>query len=385
MARRVHLTGSASKECDIGLLRWAREALRYFLRDHLRQGGSLIGQLGGEPYHPANQTLPLTFDWLIVEAALEALRAGEAAPAAEDPLVQLRGSQRGAKQIPDKRRPLFDELLKREAVEVKLLPDTWRSGALIRQAQARIGDVLLTASGGAGAEHLADLYAQRGRPVVPWSIDLGSSGNDGAVGGGLGLARKALAESSGFFRLASGGGGEARLLALVVEPEQLGPVQNAGMALADLISDLELPRAFCIRLLNPDVKNYLEVEGHFREVVVPVLEDLHYRVIDLGTARQEAAWMNAEIFEQLDRAALVYCDLTGQRSNCFTELGYALGNRQRVIISAHEGEGMPFDTDKLPCRFWSATETVDHRRERLREHIDRFGTLPPIVAAASIL
>jgi len=268
---------------------------------------------------------------------------------------------------------------------VKLLPDTWRSGALIRQAQARIGDVLVTASGGAGAEHLADLYAQRGRPIVPWSIDLGSSGDDGAVGGGLGLARKALVDCAGFFRLASGGGGEARLMALEVKPQQLVSARNVGGALAGLIGDLELPRAFCIRLLNPDVKNYQAVEDHFREVVGPVLEGLDYRVIDLGIARQEAAWMNAEIFEQLDRAALVYCDLTGQRPNCYTELGYALGNQQRVIISAHTDEGIAFDTDKLPCRFWSATETVDRRQELLREHINRFGTLPPIVAAASLL
>jgi len=80
VARRVHLTGSASKDCDPELLRWAHEALREFLRAHLREGGSLIAQLGGEPYHPADATLPLTFDWLILEAALEALRAGEAAP-----------------------------------------------------------------------------------------------------------------------------------------------------------------------------------------------------------------------------------------------------------------------------------------------------------------
>jgi hypothetical protein len=385
VARRVHLTGSASKDCDPALLRWAHEALRACLRAHLREGGGLIAQLGGEPYHPDDPSLPLTFDWLIIEAALESLRAGEARPSAEDPLVQLRGSQRGAGQIPPARRDLYDELLKRGAVEVKLLPDTWRSGALIRQAQARIGDVLLTASGGAGAEHLADLYAQRGRPVVPWSIDLGSSGGDGAVGGGFGLAKKALADASDFFRLTSVGAAEARLLGLAVDPAHLRPSADAGGALAGLIADLELPRAFCIRLLNPDVPYFQAVEDHFREVVAPVLHDLGYRVIDLGHERQETAWMNEEIFVQLDRAELVYCDLTGRRSNCFTELGYALGNRQRIVISAHADEQMPFDTDKLPCHFWSPEEAGDARRGALRAHIDQFGTLPPIVAAASLL
>lgn len=385
MSRRLHLTGSASQECDPDLLRWAHEALRSFLRHHLRVGGSLIAQLGGEPYHAADQTLPRTFDWLVIEAALEALRAGEVEPSPEGPLLLLRGSKRGSEQIPERRRDLFDELVKLGAVDLKLLPDTWRSGALIRQAQARVGEVLLIASGGAGAEHLADLYAERGRPVVPWLIDLGSSGNDGAVGGGLGLAKRALVDAPAFFRLAAGGGGEARLLRLSVDPERLRPAEDDGAALAALVADLEPPRAFCIRLLNPEVGHYQQVEDHFREVVGPVLEGLGYRVVDLGKARQEAAWMNEEIFVQLDRAQLVYCDLTGQRPNCFTELGYALGNRQQVVISAHEDERMPFDTDKLPCRFWSAAEVADRRQQALREHIERFGTLPPIVEPASLL
>jgi hypothetical protein len=384
VSRRVHLTGSAAKECDPDLLRWAHESLRAFLREHLRGGGSLIAQLGGEPYHPDDETLPRTFDWLAIEAALDALEAGEADPSAEDPLVLLRGSHRGFEAIPDRRRPLFDELVERGAVDVKLLPDTWRSGALIRQAQARLGDVLLIASGGAGVEHLADIYAERGRAVVPWQIDLGSSVDDGTLGG-IGLAKKAIADASPFFRLASGSGGEGRLLALGVDPADLAAPESIGARLSDLIGDLELPRAFCIRLLNPEVPLYAEVEDHFREVVGPVLVGLDYHVVDLGHERQEAAWMNDEIFTQLDQAPLVYCDLTAQRPNCFTELGYALGNRQRVIISAHESERMPFDADKLPCRSWSQGEAVDQRQENLGAHIEQFGTLPPIVETASLL
>ena len=57
---------------------------------------------------PDDPSLPLTFDWLIIEAALESLRDGDARPSAEDPLVQLRGSQRGAGQIPTGRRDLYD-------------------------------------------------------------------------------------------------------------------------------------------------------------------------------------------------------------------------------------------------------------------------------------
>ncbi|HTD08637.1 MAG TPA: hypothetical protein VK680_07075 [Solirubrobacteraceae bacterium] len=384
MGRRVHLTGSASSQCDLDLLRWTHRVLRSFLRAHLRGGGSLIAQLGGEPYHLAAEDLPCTFDWLAIEVALEALRVEEVRPSAEDPLVLLRGSRRGFEQIPPQRRPLYDELVDREAVDLQLLPDTWRSGALIRQAQARLGDVLVIASGGAGVEHLADMYTAHGRAVVPWDVDLGSSGDDGALRG-VGLARKALVDSSSFFCLATGGGAEARLLQLKVDTGNVGDAEATGSRLASLVGDLELTPAFCVRLLNPSVPLYTEVEKHFRTVVDPVLDGLGYRVVDLGRERQEAAWMNDEIFRQLDRAPLAFCDLTAQRSNCFTELGYALGNRQRVILSAHDSERLPFDTDKLSCRFWNQSEPIDVRRERLLAHINQFGTLPPIVQAASLL
>ena len=150
MPRRVHITGSASPECDPDLLRWAEDALKAFLGQHLRAGGSLIAQIGGEPRHPKDPELPLIFDWLAIESAVEALRAGEIEPSAEDPVLILRGSQRGFGQMPASRRDLYDELVARGAVDLKLLNDTWRSGALIRQAQARLGDVLLILSGGAG-------------------------------------------------------------------------------------------------------------------------------------------------------------------------------------------------------------------------------------------
>jgi hypothetical protein len=383
VSRRVHLTGSASPECDPDLLDWANEALRVFLADHLRTGGRLIAQVGAEPRHPESGS-PRTFDWLAMEATLNSLRAGDADPRPEGHLLILRGSQRGYSQVPADRQPMLDELIGRGAVELSLLPDTWRSGALIRQSQAEPGDVLLIVSGGAGVEHLADLYAQRGRPVIPWHLDLGSAGGDGVIGG-IGLARKALTDAGRFFRLNSGSSSEARLIQLRVDPPGLGSAAERGSGLAQLVHDLELPHAFCVRLLNPKIERYVEVDDYFREVVKPVLGELGYRVIDLGVEPQEAAWMNEEVFTRLHCSALLFCDLTTQRPNCYTELGYGLGNGQRFLLSAHKNESLPFDTDKLPCLYWSESEAVDERRGKLRDHVARFGDMPPLVERASLL
>ena len=63
------------------------------------------------------------------------------------------------------------------------------------------------------------------------------------------------------------------------------------------------------------------------------MEEIGLSVVDLGHDRQERAWMNAEIFEQLHHAELAFVDLTGSRPNCYIELGYALGRGHRVIIT----------------------------------------------------
>jgi hypothetical protein len=140
-----------------------------------------------------------------------------------------------------------------------------------------------------------------------------------------------------------------------------------------------LSRAFCVRLLNPDHGDYTDVERFFRQVAEPLLQDAGLRVVDLGHDRQERAWMNAEIFEELHHAELALVDLTAARPNCFIELGYALGRGHRTVITARQGEQPPFDADKLPWHFWDPRATDAEGQGALREHLRKFGALPPLV------
>jgi hypothetical protein len=55
---------------------------------------------------------------------------------------------------------------------------------------------------------------------------------------------------------------------------------------------------------------------------------------------------------------MALADITGQRPNCFIELGYALGRGPRVIVTARQGAPLPFDQQAIPCFFWNpATQT----------------------------
>ena len=62
--------------------------------------------------------------------------------------------------------------------------------------------------------------------------------------------------------------------------------------------------------------------------------------------------MNVAIFESLHFSSLAIVDVTGERPNCFIELGYALGTGNRVLVTAEEGTKLPFDQMMIPCHFW---------------------------------
>lgn len=145
------------------------------------------------------------------------------------------------------------------------------------------------------------------------------------------------------------------------------------------MEDLRFPLAFYVRLLDPDNEAIGSVEQFFRNTVDPVMDELAYRPHEVGLARPIAAFLNVEIFEAIHRAGLVVVDLTGARPNCLMELGYALGRRRKVVISAMKDTRLNFDTDKLPVFFWHDEEEPQACIERYREWIQRCIDMPPIV------
>lgn len=384
MIRRLHIAGSAHPEVEPGLLREVHTLVTAVVHGWVTRGGGLVSGLGGEPLATSDPTLPIILDWTIASAALRALEASSASARIEDgQLLAVRTSQRARGQMPANRRPIFDRLLALDALDLAFLPDTWRSGALMRRAQADLGGVLVILGGGAGVEDLANLYRASGRPVIPIDVALGSAGDDATVGG-QGLARRALSDARDFLRLADGSSASARLAALSMHDSR-PPARELADRLLVLLDDLEPPHAFCVRLLSPEHPRYPEVERFFRDVAQPVLEATGLGVIDLGHDRQERAWMNAEIFEELHNAEVAFVDLTGSRPNCFIELGYALGRGHRTIITARRDEAPPFDADKLPWHFWDPHAGPSEAQDALRDHLRKFGALPPLVQATRLV
>ena len=376
-ARRIHIAGSADADTSRKLLGYAHDLVRDLTAALAAAGSTFVAQAGTEPVGPESGQA-ITFDWTVLETAAEVLRAGATVrrvPAGK--LIASVSTHKTERQIPNERRALWGELQEAGALRLEYIEGNWTSGALRRERQAQLGDVLIVISGGEGVEHLAQLYAAEGKPVIPLDLDIGSSTQDGH-GGGVWLNKEALAHPHEFFRLADASAGSEHLAAAGTRQGET-PTAVVITALLRLIEALLDPEAFYVRLLNPKVPEYPEVERFFRGVVDPVVADLGYARAEMGEVVAEEAFMNVEIFKRIHHSGLVVVDLTGVRANCAMELGYAFGRLKQVVLTAADGTVLPFDPAAIDTHLWSRVIEDAQRIEELKRYRARTAHRPPLV------
>jgi hypothetical protein len=348
-------------------------------------GGGIVVGLGREPRAEgaAPDAPSLTFDWTALEAAAECLNLGYGTWLAKFGLpIVVATSEKAESEIPDNRRALYETLLRSGLLHIESIMPGSRAAALLRQRQAVFGDALVILGGGTGVEHSANLYLQRRKPVVPLDLPLGASRDDG-TGGAFRLAKEARSEPTRFFRFdISFANTESAALAEIAT--RAGAVAPAEVAqrIAGLLCKLARPSAFFVRLLNPAQPKFAAVESFFRDVVDPVVQEAGFTRIEIGTDKSAHAFMNVAIFESLHFSSLAIVDVTGERPNCFIELGYALGTGNRVLVTAEEGTPLPFDQTMIPCHFWKPGATADDRKKALVEFWEKNINRSPIVKSA---
>lgn len=384
LGRRVQIAGSASGKTDTVLIGYAHQVVSNLVKGIMAAGGGIVVGVGREPRADgsASDAPSLLFDWTALETAAECLRQGFPTWPSESCLpIVVASSEKAVTEIPDDRRPLYEELLRSGMLHVESIMPGSRAAAFLRQRQAIFGDALIILGGGTGVEHLAELYLSRRKPVVPFDLALGASRDDG-TGGATRLAKEARAEPVRFFRFSPAyANTEGAALAEIAMRNGAAPTSDVASRTVSLLAKIERPAVFYVRLLNPVHAKFGVVESFFREVVDPVVNEAGMRRIEIGTDDSDYAFINVGIFENLHFSSVAIVDVTGERPNCFIELGYALrGNR--VLVTAEEGTNLPFDQEMIPCHFWKPGDSVTDRKKALVEFWKKNINRPPIVKTA---
>ena len=377
--RRIHIVGSADLESEETMLTYVHSLVSKLTEALVLEGASFIIPFGKEPFLKDHEGGPsIIFDWTVAEAVHRMLKEGRAqASGPNGRLVTTLATTKTDSHIPAVRRLIYDELRSGNAVNMEFHEPGWSAGAFRRQRLAQLGDVLIGISGGEGVEHLAIEYSSKGKPVIPLDIQLGSSQKDGS-GGAARLFQRALAQSANFFRVLDGCSPADLLERTATRNGTIG-VSKVVSYVVDLMHALAPPRVFYVRLLNDALPEYPSVEIFFRNTVDPFVNELGYETCQMGIGKNEFAWMNQAIFDSLHHSSVVLVDLTGLRPNCFMELGYALGNKQRVIVTARDDTKISFDAFALEAFRWKESEDPTRTLDRLRTHWQRNINMPSIV------
>jgi hypothetical protein len=379
--RRIHIAGSAAPSADERKVRYAHSIVAALASELVGGGAAFVIPFGKEPLLNDRTDGPsIIFDWAVAEIVEKALQTGSAtATTAAGRIIATISTSRTDEHIPPSRRELYDRVRERDAVDLKFLRAGWTAGSLRREALARLGDVLIAVSGGQGVEQLAVAYSSRGKPVIPLDLQLGSSSQDGS-GGGARLYDRALEDPASFFRVTAG-----RSAAGLLERTKTKGGETSSeivvRAILDLLHALTPPRVFYVRLLNSKIAEHGFVETFFRTTVDAAVEHLGFERYEMGIDANEFAWMNEATFQLLHHSAVVVVDITAVRPNCLIELGYALGNQQRVILTAREGTAFPFDVFALDAFIWRDGEDKTTQLERFLEHWQRQVSMPRLVRA----
>jgi len=382
LGRRVQIAGSANGKTHPTLIRYAHEFVANLVKGILTAGGGIVVGVGKEPRPDgaAPDAPSLIFDWTALATAAECLKGGLGTwpPKFGLPIV-VASSEKAVSEIPDSRRPLYEELLGSGRLQLESIMPGSRAAVFLRQRQAAFGDALILLGGGTGVEHSAELYLSRRKPVVPIDLPLGASRDDG-TGGAMRLAREARAEPIRFFRFSPPfESTEGAALAEIATRNGAAAATDIASRTVSILTKIARPSVFYVRLLNPGHAKFNVVEAFFRNVVDPVVDEAGMRRVEIGTDKSDYAFIDVGIFESLHFTSVAIVDVTGERPNCFIELGYALGTANRVLVTAEEGTKLPFDQTMIPCHFWKAGEPVADQKKALVEFWETYISRPPIV------
>jgi hypothetical protein len=379
--QRIHIAGSIVEDAAVAAasdVEQARELVAALVKELVKRGANFVIPVDAEPVRKCDG-LPLCFDWLVWRTVKDNLALRPAnVPGSLAIAVQHHKSE---DQIPADCAVLWDELRASPLVKIENAAH-WNMNSKRMETQARFGDILVALGGTEGVLYLANLYHDAGKPIIPLNLALCPDSTGARRLYGFGLTSS---QSRRLFQIAADGDAHDWINKIRFPPRQSFPDRVA--VLVELLESLERPKAFAVRLLNPDLPDFTDVQDFFDVVVQPVIEgELGYRLVVIdGRQAYDHARIDQEIFAKLHRSSVVLADITGGRPNCFLELGYALGRGLPTMVMAREGSNLPFDITTFLGLHWKSAGTAEDRRRAFREHWQAIRNRPSLVPAEPLI
>lgn len=100
-----------------------------------------------------------------------------------------------------------------------------------------------------------------------------------------------------------------------------------------------------------------ELDRMCEEAIVPAVEanGLQPRRVD---KHNKGGLLKKEIIEFIENSDIIIADLTGERPNCYLEIGYTMGKGKftNLILTAQKGTQVHFDLQGYEILFWQPSE-----------------------------
>lgn len=109
---------------------------------------------------------------------------------------------------------------------------------------------------------------------------------------------------------------------------------------------VESRRVFIVMKMTDD-----ELELVYRDAIIPAIEQSKYSKLRIDDFK-DSEKISPRILKAIQGSDVVFCDLTGERPNCYYEAGYAEALGKTVILTAKKGTTVHFDLKDNQFIFW---------------------------------
>ena len=397
----VQIAGSAHETTDPKVLKYSHELIRYLTRGLLDNCAKLIVGTGSEdmvnPHKPSWDTA-LYYDWNVLDTIgnyIDSLSLKR--PLDEEPLAIIVSSEKAESEVPERRRDLWNQLIEKQAIDLRYLPRGWNAGAYRRDLEAECGAGLIVVGGGEGVEHSSQLYVKSGKPVIPIDLPITARHKDGK-GGALEISRLALSNPSEYVGPINNG---ATQLAGISTQNGNAAVDRVGPRILRLLAKaLAITEKKKIERSDKDPRRVFVVHGRnqvLRRAMFAFLRSIGLEPIEWSEAVNWTGSGSPHVAEILDVAfnraqatvilmtpddeaklrdelqsendPLYEKNLTHQaRANVIFEAGMALGRDPNRTVLVEIGQLRPFSdvAGRHTIRLDNSTEKRQHLAMRLK-------------------